>query len=123
MFDNSSIISLAENLADQYRNFLYIDPLTRIIFKTENIASPVKIEKSHDSALTWEVTLNPRQHSEAEDVKQSVTDALASIMLNELDFVEHASLSEARKRIECRLSLTLLKLLPDFEDLNGDYDD
>lgn len=116
---DTEIQILTERMLDACRGIVFVDPTIRILVQPTPMGFPALIAKDPGSPLTWILKISPAHNQTMSDIKQSVSDTLAHISLNELDFVDHPSITEARSRICCRISLMLNALLPDFtqEDL------
>jgi hypothetical protein len=121
--DEPTILSTAQILCDRYRDIVVFDPAIKIDWRTENMGSAFEINKGA-SPLCWEVTVSPQYHKEASEVRITVIEVIANILTNEMEFLEQSLVvTEVRKRIECKIFLTLERLLPDLEQLAAAMDE
>lgn len=121
--DEPTILSTAQILCDRYRDIVVFDPAIKIDWRTENMGSAFEISKGA-SPLCWEVTVSPQYHKEASEVRITVIEVIANILTNEMEFLEQSLVvTEVRKRIECKIFLTLERLLPDLEQLAAAMDE
>lgn len=109
------ILQLCETLTSAYREVVVIDPSIKITYKVADIAQYSQLTKS-SQPLTWEVQVSAALHQAADDVKETVIDALAGVMLNEIDFIDLPLAAEIKSRLQVKIRLTLLNLIPDLSE-------